>query len=478
MAQRIEFRLRGLLIAAAAVIALLPVVATREIGVATRVVDEILEEGVPALERLDDVMQALLDLRSGALEAALPDALLRRDRTPAIERSLLRLGEAAQRLERGDVETLIGGTIETETLNAIRETGEAGAAYLSMLVDPEADPATFARGALVVSRSADRSATRIETLADRVRLEARLVETAVPRHLRIARYACFVLAGVALATLGLLVVERLKFPPSRRELKRSITEQLRAGAFATAGGAAIVAADAVPRRGKPARAPVRIEKLLHARPLHQTFLGSLHLVDGNVRVWGKHYTMLGALRGRLIPFVPMYGPGAWRILCTFERRGIDGPRPVAFASRRRFGLAMSHTLLATHVGPLSSAKRGYFGTRAFRKLDRDGRARVLDRLCGFIDDLNAAGCFQLKMRYVHVRGETSIQTSPDEPRFVLCDLDKVLHLPWIPRRLKRVFARRDRHRIVRNLGGELTHRELERLSHWADTSVLRTERPS
>jgi hypothetical protein len=413
-------------------------------------------------------MQALFDLRSGCLESVLPDAEQRRDRSAALERFIAQLQTASQQLESGDIEDLTGPRLDDGVQESIASARRSGEQFLTELRSDETDPASLVDSARWVSRACDRAADDVDEFADEIGLEARLLERSVPRHLRTARYACLALAGVALVILGLVVVERLKFPPSRRELKRDLADQLRNGRFRDPSGATVAPADRPNKPGVPSRAPIHVDALLHSRPLHHTFTARVRLSSGRIDVWGKRYNLLGTLRGSAIPFVAMYGPGTWRILNAFERHAIDGPRPIAFGSLRFCGFPVQQTVLASHIGSLISAKRGFFSTKRFRQLDKKRRAVALDRLCELIDRLSAAGCFQLKLRYVHLRAASPAELDVDRPAYVLCDLDKVLFAPGWPDFVKRRLARHDRRRIVRNLGGDITSSELTRMRAWAN----------
>ncbi len=465
MVRRIQFRVRPLFIVAILAIAALPILATVEINRAARSIDDLLDEGVPALGELDDLMQSLLDIRSGVLEIALPSVDERRRLVRAVEQTVDRLRQDAAALEQLDVETLSGERRAEDVAVRVAAAADAVSEFFGTACDTEVDSRTLAREALRVSAVADEAAAAIQSLSRRIGNVARLVDRDVPRHLRIAHYAGLALAAFALAGLGLVVVERLKSPASRRQLRRLLAASLRSGALRDPAGLPLCpAADAGGRHAQP---PVRITRLLHHKPLHQTFTAELHLPSGKLAVWGKRYTFLGAVRGLLIPLVPMYARGSWRILCALDQLGEDSPSPVAQCTRRVLGVPVGHVVLARHAGKLRAAKRGLFAGKTFRVLDAGTRDECLRRLRAFVEGLHRAGCYQLKLRYLHLRARADGSIDPASPAYVLCDLDKVLHLPRAPRSLRNWLARHDRRRIARSLAGDLSESEAAALRAWA-----------
>lgn len=447
------------------VVAALPVLATIETNRAANAIDDLLDEGVSALGELDDLMQSLLDIRSGVLEIALPAVEDRHDLVRTVEQTIHRLRQDAASLEELDVEVLSGTRRAEEVATSVAAAADAVSEFFGTACDSEVDPQTLAREALRVSALVDDAATAIQSLSRRIGNVARLVDRDVPRHLRIAHYAGLALAAIALAGLGLVLVERLKSPASRRQLKRLLAASLRAGTLRDPTGHPLC--PATDEQGRSVHLPVRITRLLHHRPLHQTFMAEIHLPSGKLPVWGKRYTFLGALRSLVIPLVPMYARGSWRILCAFDQRGVTSPSPVALCTQRVLGIPVGHVVLARHAGRLLTVKRRLFGAKAFHVLDPSARSECLERFRTFVDGMHEAGCYQIKLRYVHLRAHSDGSFDPASPTFVLCDLDKVLHLPRAPQYFRNWLARHDRRRIARSMTGDLGQSETAAFRAWA-----------
>lgn len=470
MRKRPFVRHRTLLFLALALITALPIFATREVGRAAAAIDGMLDEGVPALQELDDLMQSLLDLRSGVFELSLPEGEERRGLVPEIERRIASLRTDAAELEAIDVEALTGEKRESDVQELVAKTAAQADHYVAMLNDREVDTRAMVEEALEVSRIADDAATAIDRLSGRVGYKARLIDAAVPKLLRNVRYAGVALTALALLMLGFVVVERLRYPETRRGLNRLITLGLRRQSLESPSGVPLAA------EGTRPGAFVRVTKLLAQHPLHQTFLARVRLRAGAHRAWGRRYTALGALRGRLVPFVPTYARGSWNVLCALQARGIAAPVPLARATQRCLGIPTAQIVLAHDPGDVRPSKRHLLESKAFRRLPPDARAATLRSLRNFVDSLHGAGCFQLKLRNLCVRACDDGAIDAAAPDFILCNVDTVVFLPKAPAWLRVRLARHDRRRIATTIVGDLSQPEADAFFAWIGAERLAESR--
>jgi hypothetical protein len=461
MARRIEIRLRPLLLAALAVLAGLPLIATIELRRAGSAVDELLEQGVRGLDEIEDALQNLLDLRASLLEIGIDVAARTPDALRGIERSAAALEQDAADLAAtaGEAAPLVETDAALERLRVVLDETAQFLAHIGS--EGSAETGDAAGAARRISLEIDRVAAELHRSSRRIAERARAVDDALPRHLAIAFTVVVALTSISLAVLLFALIERARIPDSRRELRRLLASRLRRGALRDPTGRAL------PRPANAAEVAVRVDRVLHRTPLHQTFFATLRRDGVEHRVWGKRYTWIGALRALLPPFPASYARGTWRALNAMHRAGLPSPEPLAFETTRKLGIPLGHLLLAANFGKLRGFKRRVLDSPKFRTASREERQSRFAALRAFVDRVHAAGLYSIKLRYLHVRKVPARPDLEDRVEFVLCDLDKVCHLPRAPARVRSFLARLDRRRLLRALEVDLRLEERPDFERWA-----------
>ncbi len=185
----------------------LPTLTTLEIRRAGSAVNNLLDDGVFALKELEDMLQNLIDLRAGVLEAAMENSDGRATKIAEVTRQLSSLRRNTLQLEKIDLEALSGAESEAEARDSITASEVEIDRFLHVVADPEMDQIELTRDAFSVSSVIDDAASELNRLTSVVNYRARIVDAAVPVHLARATYAALVLAslaavGVAVAALG------------------------------------------------------------------------------------------------------------------------------------------------------------------------------------------------------------------------------------------------------------------------------------
>lgn len=190
----------------------LPVIATHHISTAARDVDDLLDEGVVALDEIEDLLQNLIDLRSGVLELAIEAGAPRAGIESVIREDVLALRRNCEELEAIELDELLQRDSDRHVRLLASECANEVLVFVDSISDPEFDDALRSRHALSISEKIDAAADELGELENSVDLRARIVDSEVPDRLRVARYSTALLAILALLAACAWIVERRTRP--------------------------------------------------------------------------------------------------------------------------------------------------------------------------------------------------------------------------------------------------------------------------
>lgn len=201
-----------LLVAGLLLLISLPLLATYQITTAARAVDGVLDEGVLGLDEIEDLLQNLIDLRSGVLELAIEVPAARSSLAPSLRQQVDALRRDCAELEAIDLDSILDHATDVDARVLAERCATDVLAFLDAQGDPERDETARSHQALAVSARIDSAATELNELADAIDRRARMVDSEVPDRLRIARYATAVLAVLAAFAAAAWAVERRTRP--------------------------------------------------------------------------------------------------------------------------------------------------------------------------------------------------------------------------------------------------------------------------
>ncbi len=182
-----------------------------------REIDLILDEGVVGLDRSEQVLQTLLDLRAGVLSTLIPSSESDRSAIASdLSTRLLALDRQNDRLDQLELENLLHGDEGVALKALIDSTERSVGQVIDQIRAPGGDIAISARDASAVSAQIDACATELHSLSTRVAARARVADSEIPNSLDIASMLTIALGGVALL-LGLVgLVRAARSPIARR----------------------------------------------------------------------------------------------------------------------------------------------------------------------------------------------------------------------------------------------------------------------
>lgn len=200
-----------------------------------------------------------------------------------------------------------------------------------------------------------------------------------------------------------------------------------------------------------------LERVVSRRRTHTVFEAVATAKGATLLLLGRRYHWTGQLKGVQRLGFPAFGRSTWLALWAMHGRGLEAPVPIVWRGLRARRLPAGSLLLLEHLGPLTPVRR--FVSAELGLLAEPERARFVERLAAFLSELRAAGIRGISPRGIHGRGLAS-----SEPRFYLCDLDKV-HPEGgrLPRPLRRLLERIERRRVRATLGPYLRPEERARL---------------
>ncbi|MBL8769643.1 MAG: glycosyltransferase [Planctomycetes bacterium] len=181
----------------------------REVEKAQSEIDLILDEGVVGLDRAEDMLQSLLDLRTAVISTLLPS-------TEADRRALAR--ELADRLEALDRQNDRLAELQLEdmlhedesiALKSLVDVAEDSVRQVIAQIDaPGGDVAVSVRDATAVSAQIDACAAELHALSTRVAGRARVADSEIPDALSNAQHLTVAMATLsfAIAAFGLVRV--------------------------------------------------------------------------------------------------------------------------------------------------------------------------------------------------------------------------------------------------------------------------------
>ncbi|MBK6941399.1 MAG: glycosyltransferase [Planctomycetes bacterium] len=181
----------------------------REVEKAQKEIDLILDEGVVGLDRAEDMLQSLLDLRAAVISSLLPAtaadriALAREldDRLAALDRQNDRLAELQlEHMLREDESLALKGLVDVAE-ESVRQ-------IVTQIRTPGGDVAVSVRDATDVSAEIDACAAELHALSTRVAGRARVADSEIPDALTNAQHLTVAMASLsfAIALFGLVRV--------------------------------------------------------------------------------------------------------------------------------------------------------------------------------------------------------------------------------------------------------------------------------
>lgn len=181
----------------------------REVEKAQKEIDLILDEGVVGLDRAEDMLQSLLDLRAAVISSLLPStaadriALAREldDRLVALDRQNDRLAELQlEHMLREDESLALKGLVDVAE-ESVRQ-------IVAQIRAPGGDVAVSVRDATDVSAQIDACAAELHALSTRVAGRARVADSEIPDALSNAQHLTVAMASLsfAIALFGLVRV--------------------------------------------------------------------------------------------------------------------------------------------------------------------------------------------------------------------------------------------------------------------------------
>lgn len=203
------------LVAAAALV--FPLIATLEIRGAEQSVNEILQDGMGGMAELQDLMQDISDLRSGALELVLERSGDNASRISALMRKRESFRSNATQLEGVEIERITGDESEGQAQRSMLAADEAVDRLLRLIGDSEARSDELTSASLESSAALDDAAGELNQLTARVASNAATVDRTVPESLARARTATLLLAIFSLIGISLWGLERWTRPRSDRD---------------------------------------------------------------------------------------------------------------------------------------------------------------------------------------------------------------------------------------------------------------------
>lgn len=172
----------------------------REVEKAQKEIDLILDEGVVGLDRAEDMLQSLLDLRAAVISSLLPSttadriALAREldDRLIALDRQNDRLAELQlEHMLREDESVALKGLVDVAE-ESVRQIA-------AQIRAPGGDVAVSVRDATAVSAEIDACAAELHALSTRVAGRARVADSEIPDALSNAQHLTVAMASLSLA---------------------------------------------------------------------------------------------------------------------------------------------------------------------------------------------------------------------------------------------------------------------------------------
>ncbi len=188
---------------ALALIGVLPFVILTDLGTASNEIDLILDEGVVGLDRSEQVLQTLLDLRADVLNTLIPAS--EADRIAIASRlsaKLEALDQQNDRLAELELKNLLHGDENVALKALIDATEESVRQVIEQIRAPGGDIAVSVRDAMSVSSQIDECATELHSLSTRVAARARVADSEIPDSLDGARVGTIALSVVA-ALIGI-----------------------------------------------------------------------------------------------------------------------------------------------------------------------------------------------------------------------------------------------------------------------------------
>jgi glycosyltransferase involved in cell wall biosynthesis len=184
-------------------------VSVREVEKAQREIDLILDEGVVGLDRAEDMLQSLLDLRTAVISTLLPATAADREALALeLEDRLVALDRQNDRLAELQLEHMLHEDESIALTGLVDVAEESVRQVVAQVRVPGGDMAVSVRKATDVSAQLDACAAELHALATRVAGRARVADSAIPEALSQAQHLTLAMASLTflIAVFGLVRV--------------------------------------------------------------------------------------------------------------------------------------------------------------------------------------------------------------------------------------------------------------------------------
>lgn len=204
------FQRRAWVLTGVVLLGLLTALILRDIHRARTEIDLILDEGIVGLDRAEQVLQTLLDLRAGVLSTLLPSTEAdRRAAAAELSQRLEVLDRQNDRLAELEFEDLLHEDESDQLKRLIDITEESVAQVIAQCIEPSGDIVVSVRSATSVSTQIDACATELHVLSTRVAARARVSDSEIPDSLTRAEGLTVAMAALAFV-IGLVTVRRTR----------------------------------------------------------------------------------------------------------------------------------------------------------------------------------------------------------------------------------------------------------------------------
>lgn len=424
----------------------LPVYVGIQLDRVSHEVDVVVDDGVAGLDRAEDLMQILLDLRSGVFH------LLEVDGPGADEAAVFATVERDRRLlaetAKSFLELRLERVMHDEEDSAIRaqiDRVDAAVAEASATARDRSD-SVFDLLPWIERASAeiDATATILARISTRVASRAHVAESAIPIGIRFAEIATWLLAALGFALAVLLLVHGINHVPTRQRLVAEVKDALVEGRLRDAAGLALSLS---PFASHP-RHPFQVQHVRAKTRSCVEFFAVLEGEDAVKRVFGKRYSILGVWSAWLLPWRASPARAIWDAAVTLRAHGIPAPEPIGFGVDRVAGVPVAATVLLARRVSMERATVRVLRKRWFRRRAADQRLSFVARLGEIVARAHRAGVFGLRGRNLHVAGLGVRTRTLDDIECTLGALTETVTAPRLPRFVRGLIARRDRRRIA------------------------------
>lgn len=429
----------------------LPVFVGVQLDRASREVDVLIDDGIAGLDRAEDLMQILLDLRSGifhlldvdspAGDEAVVFATVERDRRLLAETAVSFLALRLERVMHDDEDSTIRSQIERVD-SAVARAAE---------VARDRSDDVFALLPWIESASAeiDQTATILSRVSTRVASRAHVADSAIPIGIRRAEIATWVLAALGFSMAVLLLVHGINHVPTRQRLIDELKDALTGGRLRDATGLALCTSPFASHTNHP----LFVQRVLTKSRSRVSFFAILEGDDAVKRVHGVRYSVLGIWSSWLSPWRTSVARSEWNAARALQGGAVPATEPVGFGVDRVFGVPIASTVLTARRTSLERASDLVLRKRWYRRRPLPARIAFVTRLGELVAGAHRVGVFGLRGRNLHVSGIGVRTRSLEGIECVLGALTNTTTLRRAPEFVRRFLARRDRARVA----GALRH---------------------